>query len=294
MTKKLSLSPVSPVLLRPRRRRVNLLDDLLLVEGGLVQPLIPPQAPHEALEPIGRLVRLVDARHRVVAHPDHDGVPLAQLHPILAVEARPRRPPGGLRHPELQLGAVRQQHRPEGQRVGADGSEEDGGDARVDDGTARRDGVRGAPRRRRQQDPVPLDLGDQPVPLVALDHAQVRVGPAVHADLVQDLKPLPGHRLALPHDLHAQPHPEGDEDATERGRVAAVAHVRQVLVVLLMPMVCQKTERAEVEADDGRHGAGKEVGSVKNDPVAAEADHEVHELVQLSSVLLVVVGLHKV
>lgn len=105
-----------------------------------------------------------------------------------AVEAHRRRTSRVLGDGELELGAGRDNDRPEGKRVRADGGDHDARHVRVDNRSAGRHRVRRATGRRRNDQAVALDRGYPSALQVQVNIAQVMTAAPVHHHLVQDKK----------------------------------------------------------------------------------------------------------
>mmetsp|Transcript_21151 Transcript_21151/g.54218 ORF Transcript_21151/g.54218 Transcript_21151/m.54218 type:complete len:209 (-) Transcript_21151:1214-1840(-) len=142
---------------------------------ALLRALVPGQAPLQRGEPVARGILRADGRHRVLAHLDENAVAALQLLARFAVKADPGGAARILRDAQLDLGVVRHDDGPEGERVRADGREQDGADVWVHHGAACCYAVGGAASGRGQQHAVRLHLGDQLPLLVALDLGEVGV-----------------------------------------------------------------------------------------------------------------------
>eukprot|EP00191_Tetraselmis_sp_GSL018_P004841 CAMPEP_0177606184 /NCGR_PEP_ID=MMETSP0419_2-20121207/17157_1 /TAXON_ID=582737 /ORGANISM="Tetraselmis sp., Strain GSL018" /LENGTH=301 /DNA_ID=CAMNT_0019100499 /DNA_START=614 /DNA_END=1516 /DNA_ORIENTATION=- len=248
----------------------------------------------------------------MLAHLYYHALASLQLLARLPVEADPCRPAGVLGDLELDLGVVREDNGAERQRVRAHRREHYRADVGVHHRAAGGDAVGSAARRRREEDAVRLNLGEQLALLVALYLGEVGVGAAVHHDLVHHLELAPGDGLAAAVDLAAEAHAEGDVDAdgarllvraddlARRRRLVGAPleallakddPVQHVLVVRKV-VVGEEPERPEVERDDRRHGARAEEGrGVEDDAVAAEAHDKVDPVRELRGL---VKGLNKV
>ena len=106
----------------------------------LCAAVVPSKRAADAVKPLGWLRQ--DGGEGVLRGGDGDVVPLAKLDSAFAVEGAV----GGCarleRHGDAEEHAVVEQHRAEGERVGTDGSEEDGRDVGVHKGAAGGERVR--------------------------------------------------------------------------------------------------------------------------------------------------------
>jgi hypothetical protein len=150
--------------------------------------VVPPKCAADAVEPLGGLRQ--DSRERVLRRGNGDVVALAELDAALAVKGAVS---GGARlegHSDAQGHAVVEKHGSEGERVGADGGEQDGGNVGVDKGAAGRERVGCRSRRRREDAPIGLHNREEVVVAVQLEVGDVGRWAAVDDELVEDLKLL--------------------------------------------------------------------------------------------------------
>ena len=123
----------SPVRLLRRRCTLALLafsHEALLNhdEALLALPLVPLERARDGVEPVDALLVCTHSRQRVLGRGDLDVVALLELDAPAPVERGPRRRARVERYANTQLHRIRQQHRPEGQRMGADRRDENSWD----------------------------------------------------------------------------------------------------------------------------------------------------------------------
>lgn len=94
-------------------------------------PEVPVEALVDAAEEVGGGVDEARRRHRPGRDAADERVAGGQLLPVLAVEGRPRVAPAVVGHLDAQRHVLRQDQRPERQRVGTDRREQDAGDLQM-------------------------------------------------------------------------------------------------------------------------------------------------------------------
>mmetsp|Transcript_8917 Transcript_8917/g.26504 ORF Transcript_8917/g.26504 Transcript_8917/m.26504 type:complete len:432 (+) Transcript_8917:3-1298(+) len=213
---------------QPPRERKTL---LLLSQWFLPRPRVEVETALQTLQPIRRMVALVDGRKGVRTHLDLDAVPPPQLGPVLPVKGNRRGRPGIVRDKTPQHHVVGKDHRPKAEHVRANGRHQDAGHRRVDHGTPRGHAVGGRTGRRRKDHSVGLDGRQVHVVAKAFQGGQVRAASPVDHHLVQNVVPGADDSLSVD-DPAIQPHPYRHADVVvvakgeSRGCVAHQGLVR--------------------------------------------------------------------
>ena len=154
---------------------------LIIRKRFLRFPDIPMETPGQSIEPVLHLVRRTKRGQRIDRRRNPQWIPDAELLAIPAVKRHPRRVPGIFRHHNAQITAGRNDNRPETQRMRTNRSDHNRGDTRVDDGRAGRHGVRRAPGRGGDDQPVTLDWSDQ---LIGRKYCLIKVNLFVYSHFV--------------------------------------------------------------------------------------------------------------
>lgn len=92
------------------------------------------------------------------------------------------------RHDEPEQEGIAQDHRSERKRVWAYRGQQDPGDGRVRERTTRREGIGRRARRGGDDDAVGLDDGEEVGVAVEFEVGDVRAGPAVEDEFVEDFE----------------------------------------------------------------------------------------------------------
>eukprot|EP01136_Pigoraptor_vietnamica_P006903 Opistho-1_new@40419 len=167
------------------RRHRNV--EAVLVERQLSLPLVPPETPAEAAEPVGALVAAVDGGHGEARRRDADAITLAQLLPVATVERRVRHVAARQAHNHLDLDRVRHKDGAERERVRTNGRQQDRRDRRVHHRSARANRVRRAARWRSHNKTVALHRRDELSIAIDLEIAQVRRRAPINHHLIHHL-----------------------------------------------------------------------------------------------------------
>lgn len=134
---------------------------LLGAEVVLAFPHVPVQALGQALEPVVDGVPEADGGHGEAGRGDANAVSVADLLTLPSIERHPSCMSGITRQHDLELHPGWHHDGPEGQRVGADGGNHDGGNIGVDHGGSGGHSISGAAGGRGHDHTVSLHCGDE-------------------------------------------------------------------------------------------------------------------------------------
>mmetsp|Transcript_3059 Transcript_3059/g.13657 ORF Transcript_3059/g.13657 Transcript_3059/m.13657 type:complete len:471 (-) Transcript_3059:1033-2445(-) len=254
---------------------------LLLLLRGLLERAahVPQQRILHRPEPIPRLARVAYRRHRVPPPRHHQGLPSPQLPLLLAVERRHRLDSRRLRHLDREYDAVGEHEGPEAERVRAYGHEQDAGNPRVDHGSPRCERVRGGPRRRRYHDAIRQHLRHRIPVDVDVQVDELRPRAPVDDDLVE-------HHVTLAFLGAVGSDHVRDEARSHREEEVSAHDVVDGFRYRLLGECGEEPEGSHGEGHHGRNRPGEQVADPQDGAVAAEADYEVDQPVEVRIVVL--------